>query len=118
MVKTFGQLTDKDSIYYISPVTLQIEGFKIKTISGVAQEKIKKQPILKSWVKLEVFSNTLALQSPDIESIPTQVFYFDGNHRAQIALVETLFGKDNQVKVPVLFTTSINTLKEWMKLTL
>lgn len=111
--KTFAQLTDKDSIYYVSPVTQEIEGFKVKEIKGATAEQIKQSPNLRYAVVIEVFHNVLAFQSADIEKIPTKRFLFDGRKRAQMAIVKVAFSKDNQPKLPVVFFADINTAKEW-----
>lgn len=111
--KAFKDLTDKDSIYYISPLTQKIEGFKIKTISGIDPAKVLLKPVLKSWVRIEVFLNTPIFQSPNIEDIPTQVFYFHGELNAQLANTPTQVGPGDNRILPVLFTPNRKFLEEW-----
>lgn len=111
--KKFGQLNDTDSIYYISPVTQQVEGFKIKEIVGASPEQIRLAPSLKTWVKIEVYHNVFALQSPDIEKIPTVTFLFNGTEHAQMAVVKVAFSENNQPQLPVLFFADIRLAETW-----
>ena len=111
--KLFGQLDLGDSIYYISPITHEIEGYKIKTIQGFSNEEIKQAPKLKHQVKIVVFHNVMALQSPDLDKIPTLTFVFDGRVAAQMAIVKVGFSETHQPKMPVPFFANIDKAKEW-----
>lgn len=111
--KKFGDLTDKDSIYYVSPINQDIEGYKIKTIQGFSNEEIAKAPTLKYYVKVVVFHNVLALQSPEIEKIPTLTFVLDGRKYAQVCNVKVAFSENHKPTLPVPFFADINTVKEW-----
>lgn len=113
MKKKFKDLNDQDTLWYLDPLTLKIDGLKIKYIQGIAPEEVRKREGGKYYVSIEVFRNDSVVQSTELDAIPTVTYYLDGRLEMQICLVNVQVGA-SYVPMPVPYASNKKVLEDFI----
>lgn len=111
--KKFGQLNDEDTLYYIDPLTGNINGLKIKYIAGVPAEEAVHNIGSRYYVKITCYRNDVLLHSPDLTKIPTIDFLLDGRLDFQMAIGQVQVGPA-KVPMPIPYSSDKKLLEDFI----
>lgn len=114
MAKKFKDLKEGDSLWYINPITQEIDALLIKEVKGVPIEETAKHEAAKFYVSIEAYRNDLIVQSAELDKISTIKYYLDGRLDTQFALVGVKVGVNETVPLPVPYATEKKILQDYV----